>query len=222
MNYSDITDRALDLNLIETESKNPAGTMYSSLLQETNRRKERGDQPRFEFPGDGDVALTRWNQTGLTAYVEAHNDGIRRELEDQLQAMHPEDFEGLIERLLVALGFEEVSVTSYSNDGGIDVRGTLVVGEVIRTQMAVQVKKQQANVRRPTVQQVRGSLGSHEQGLIITTSDYSSGAYDEAQRADAVPVGLMNGEQLVKLLVEHGILVEKEEMNLLRLADGAG
>src|SRR5687768_5659349 len=96
--------------------------------------------------------------------------------------MTPTQFESLVARLLTSLGFEGVAVTSRSGDGGIDVRGTLVVGDVIRTRMAVQVKRWKGNVQAPTVQQVRGSLGTHEQGLIITTSDFSSGARDEAKR----------------------------------------
>ena len=34
------------------------------------------------------------------------------------------------------------------------------------------------------------------------TSDFSKAAKDDAERADATPVGLINGEQLVTLLVE--------------------
>ena len=65
-------------------------------------------------------------------------------------------------------------------------QGVPVVGEVIRTKMAVQVKKWgKQNVQAPHVQQVRGSLVAHEQGLIITTSDFSKGAREEATRADA-------------------------------------
>ena len=66
-------------------------------------------------------------------------------------------------------------VTAKSGDGGIDVRGTMVTGDVIRTRMAVQVKRWKNNVQAPTVQQVRGSLGTHDQGFIITTSDFSTG-----------------------------------------------
>ncbi|TXD34248.1 hypothetical protein FRC98_18815 [Lujinxingia vulgaris] len=217
MHHTDITSRALDLRLIVTESQSPASTMYSSISQEIHRRKERGDTPRFELHGNGLIGLTRWSQTGLTAYIQAHNDKIRARLHQQLFEMDPTEFEELVGRLLIALGFGDVDVTSRSNDGGIDVRGTLVVGDVIRTRMAVQVKRWKANISSPTVQQVRGSLGSHEQGLIITTSDFSSGARQEAERPDATPVGLMNGTQLVKLLVEHGIGVEKDELSLLRL-----
>ncbi|AWV90368.1 HTH domain-containing protein [Bradymonas sediminis] len=218
MHYAEITDRALDLGLLVSESKNPSTTLNASILQETKRRKERGDTQRFEMLGDGMIGLTRWNQTGLTAYIEAHNESVRRRLHEQLHEMDPTEFEELAGQLLVALGFTDVAVTTRHNDGGIDVRGTLVVGDVIRTKMAVQVKRWKSNIQTPIVQQVRGSLGSHEQGLIITTSDFSAGARAEAERSDAVPVGLMDGQQLVRLLVEYGLGVEKDALNLLRLS----
>jgi hypothetical protein len=132
------------------------------------------------------------------------------------------DFEDLIGRLLAAIGFEEVEVTSRTKDGGIDVRGTLVVGDVIRTRLAVQVKRWKQNVQSPIIQQVRGSLGAHEQGLVITTSDFSKGAKEEAERADTTPVGLMNGEQLVALLVENEIGVRKTPLQLIQLGEHLG
>jgi restriction system protein len=133
--------------------------------------------------------------------------------------MSPAGFEALVRQLLVALGFEEVELTPISGDGGIDVRGTLVVGDVVRTRMAVQVKRWKGNVGAPIVQQVRGSLGTHEQGLIITTSDFSRSAYAEAQRPDAIPVALMNGKQLVALLVENDIGVRRTSYDLIELGE---
>lgn len=99
------------------------------------------------------------------------------------------------------------------------MRGTLVVGDVIRTRLAVQVKRWKQNVQSPVIQQVRGSLGAHEQGLIITTSAFSKGARDEAERPDATPVALMTGEQLVALLVENGIGVSKTPLQLIQLGE---
>jgi len=122
-------------------------------------------------------------------------------------------------QLLDVLGFEEVTVTSYSKDGGIDVRGTLVVGAVIRTGMAVQAEKWSHNVQAPVVQQVRGSLGTQEQGLIITTSDLGQGGYTEAQRAAAIPAALMNGEQLVDLLIENEIGIGRTRHDLIELEE---
>ena len=142
---------------------------------------------------------------------------MRADLLLQLKEMSPADFETLIGRLLGKLGFEEITNTSYQSDGGIDVRGRMVVGGVIRTNMAVQVKRWRGNVLAPVVQQVRGSLGTHEQGLIITTSDFSSGAREEARRPTAVPVALMNGEQLVDLLFEHHIGVQRTTYELFSL-----
>ena len=101
--------------------------------------------------------------------------------------------------------------------GGVDVRGTLVVGEAVRIRMAVQAKRWKHNVQAPTVQQLRGSLGAHEQGLIITTSDFSSGAKAEADRPDAAPVALMNGERLAALLAKHEIGARTESYKLFTL-----
>ena len=97
--------------------------------------------------------------------------------------------------------------------------GTLVVGDVVRIKMAVQVKKWKLknNILAPVVQQVRGSLGAHEQGLIITTSDFSAGAIKEAAQPDKTPIALMNGEQLVMLLMEHGIGVHRSTPDLFEI-----
>ena len=137
----------------------------------------------------------------------------------RLQGMDPQEFEELIARLLAEIGFEDIEVTQRSKDGGIDVRGTLVVGDVIRTRMAVQVKRWQPKnrVQSQTVQQVRGSLGTHEQGLIITTGDFTAGARTEAARPNAVPVALMNGEQLVILLAKHEVGICRHFHDLLEL-----
>lgn len=155
----------------------------------------------------------------MASQIEQHNSEVRKKLHVRLHAIDPADFETLIGQLLAALGFEDVEVTAKSGDGGIDVRGTLVVGDVIRTRMAVQVKRWKQSVQKPIVQQVRGSLGAHEQGLIITTSDFSAGAREEARRVDAIPVGLMHGEQLVALLVEHDIGVRRTTHDLIELGD---
>jgi restriction system protein len=51
------------------------------------------------------------------------------------------------------------------------------------------------------------------------TSDFSKGAKDEAGRADATAVGLMNGEQLVTPLVENEIGVRRTPLQLIGLGE---
>ncbi|MHB0980668.1 MAG: HTH domain-containing protein [Thermoleophilia bacterium] len=222
IHYREITQRALGSGLLATQGLTPEATMYSVLMGEIERKTRRGEVPRFHRRSRGLFGLTQWETDGLTRQIEEHNRTVRREFQKLLAQMPPTQFEQLIGQLLGTIGFENVVVTSRSGDGGVDVRGTLVVGEVVRTKMAVQVKRWKHNVQAPVVQQVRGSLGAHEQGLIITTSDYSSGARTEAERPDATPVGLMNGEQLIGLLVENGIGVLRTAHELIELVEETG
>jgi restriction system protein len=217
MHYRAITDKALELGLLRTKGQTPEATLYSQVLSEVDRRKKRGETPRFVRHPRGVIALQEDEPRGLALDIQRHNNEVRTKLLAILKAMPPGEFEQLVGSLLGKLGFDQVDITRVSGDGGIDVRGVLVVGDVIRTKMAVQVKRWKHNVQAPIVQQVRGSLGAHEQGLIITTSDFSAGARSEAERADTTPVGLMDGKQLVALLVEHQIGVARTDYHLLEL-----
>lgn len=222
MHYREITKQALELGWIATEGKTPEATMYAQVFTEIRRNKKHDKQPRFVQHGRGYFGLSRWMGKGLAFEIEQHNKRIRQMLFKRLLDLDATAFEELIAQLLAEIGFEDIEVTKHSGDGGIDVRGTLVVGDVIRTRMAVQVKKWKPKnrVQAPTVQQVRGSLGTHEQGLIITTSDFSSGARTEAARDNAVPVALMNGEQLVALLAQYEIGVTRRAHDLLEIDEG--
>lgn len=219
MHYKEITEKALEEGWLVTGGKTPEATMYAQVITEIKRQQKRGDRPRFVQHGRGYVGLSQWMGQGLAFQIEQHNQQVRKVLRKRLLAMEPGEFEELISQLLAEMGFEMVEVTKLSGDGGIDVRGTLVVGEVVRIKMAVQVKKWKlkSNIQAPAVQQVRGSLGAHEQGLIITTSDFSSGAVKEAAQADKSPIALMNGERLVMLLMEHGIGVHRSTPDLFEI-----
>lgn len=220
MHYRAITDKAIEMGWLSSKGKTPEASMYAQILTSIKRSKRRSEQPRFTQHGRGLVGLSKWMPKSLTLEIEKHNKKVRKELREKLLGMEWDAFEELVARLLSEMGFEEIEVTNKTGDGGIDVRGTLLVGEVIRTRMAVQVKRWRRNLQAPVVQQVRGSLAAHEQGLIITTSDFSKGARKEADRKDATPVALMNGEQLVVLLVENGVGVQRRSHDLIELEDG--
>lgn len=222
MHYKAITEKALEKRWLVTGGKTPDATMYAQVITEIKRQQKRGERPRFVQHGRGYVGLRQWMERGLAFQIEQHNHQVRKALHERLLDMKPGEFEELIAQLLAEMGFEMVEVTKLSGDGGIDVRGTLVVGDVVRIKMAVQVKKWKLknNILAPVVQQVRGSLGVHEQGLIITTSDFSAGAIMEATQASKTPIALMNGKQLVTLLMEHGIGVHRSTPDLFEIDDG--
>ncbi|MEP6670197.1 MAG: HTH domain-containing protein [Chthoniobacter sp.] len=220
MHYREITQIALSLGLLDTKGQTPEATMYAQILTEIRRYRARGEQPRFVQHGRGLVSLSAWMGHGLTFDIEQHNKKVRGRLLQGLIKMKAEEFEHFISELLAKIGFEELKVTQFSGDRGIDVRGTLAVGESIRLKMAVQVKKWATrNVRSPDVRDVRGSLGAHERGLIITTSNFGKGAREEATRADAVPIALMNGEQLVVLMVQHEVMVRRQSHDILEIEE---
>ncbi|MGN0867449.1 MAG: HTH domain-containing protein [Oligosphaeraceae bacterium] len=219
MHYRDITKRAIEEGWLVSKGKTPEASLYAQVITEIQRCQKKGDAPRFVQCGKGFVALARWSGNGLDFQITQHNKAVSLELKKRLQAMTPGEFEELIALLLPKMGFVDVELTPLNNDGGIDVRGVVETNDVVRTKMAVQVKRWKKNVQSPTVQQVRGSLGAHEQGLIITLSDFSKGAREEASKVDKVPIALMNGDVLVSLLMEYEIGVRRISRAIFELED---
>jgi hypothetical protein len=153
--------------------------------------------------------------------IRRNNREVRERLHEELREIAPQAFEDLIGRLLTALGFVDVEVTSYSRDGGVDVRGTLAVGGVTNVTTAIQVKRWAKNISGKTVRELRGGLTPHERGLIITTAGFTRDARSEAQAVERAPIALVDGDKLVSLLVEHAIGVVRTEARILRLDPGA-
>jgi len=217
MSYVEITNRAIEAGFIRPEGLTPAASLSAQVGVDIRRREARGERPRFVRPERGKIGLAPALPGDVAHQIEEQNRRVQAQLLDRARQSSPGGFEQLVGDLLEAMGFEEVEVTSLGGDGGIDVRGTLVVADVVRLRMAVQAKRWKQNVQKPVVQQVRGSLGAHEQGLIITTSGFSKGAREEARRPDASPVALMDGEQLARLLAENEIGAERTKYDLWTL-----
>lgn len=221
MHYKDITDMALQHKWLNTSGKTPHATLNAQLVTELKRAKTNDTTCRFTRPSPAHYGLSAWQKqnTELPLKISQHNEKIRQQLHQRLMKLTPQQFEELSGQLLAEMGFESIEVTKYGNDGGIDVRGILQISDVVRIKMAVQVKRWQKNIQRPTVQQVRGSLGTHEQGLIITTSNFSKGAIIDAQQDNKKPVALMNGEQFVNLLINYNLGIQRIPHDLFELAD---
>ena len=119
------------------------------------------------------------------------------------------------------MGFDEstVEVTPYGGDGGIDVVGVYRAAGLTEMNAAVQAKRWKGNVRAPTVTQLRGSLQVHQQGILITTSDFSKGAHQEAVAQNKTRIGLINGEELVNLLMKYRVGVVEKTLTVVSLDD---
>ncbi|AHJ13537.1 restriction endonuclease [Sulfurospirillum multivorans] len=143
----------------------------------------------------------------------------QEELLDILKKIHPQAFERLCQRFLRELGFINVEVTQYSNDGGIDGKGVIRLGGVMSFHVVFQAKRYKDSVSASIVRDFRGAMiGRADKGVIITTGTFTREAKKEAQRDGAPPIDLIDGNDFVSKLRELNLginieLVEKVNVN---------
>ena len=218
LHYREIARRIVDLALCETKAGTPTHTLNVRITDEI-RKQEKANQPRrFVRLGHGLVGLADAEPEGVRRAIDAENRRVRDRLLDFLSSTDPIEFEHLVGELFNAMGAESVAVTRRSRDGGVDVRGTLLVGGAIPVRIAAHVKRWKHNVRSLVVDELRGSLGLHDIGLVVTTGRFSTGAREAAQIEDRKPITLIDGDDLVNLMVEYEIWVKRQQHGLLTLA----
>lgn len=151
----------------------------------------------------------------------AHYDSYRVVLE-QLLKLDSKEFEFLVGHLLTALGFEGSEVTGKPGDGGVDAIGELNIANLAKVKVFVQAKryKLDAKVNASTVKQLRQAIPFGGQGAFITTADYQRAASNVALEAGFPRIGLINGRQLVDLLIEHWSDIPEEFRDRLGLKPG--
>ncbi|MCX6316859.1 MAG: restriction endonuclease [Bacteroidetes bacterium] len=138
-------------------------------------------------------------------YTDSIDDEIswQEEALNVIKKIHPAAFERLCQRLLRELGFKNVEVTGKPNDGGIDGKGILRLGGILSFHVVFQAKRFKDTVGSEIVRNFRGSLSAKvDKGLIISTGRYTVEAKKEAQRDGAIPIDLIDGEELVEKLKE--------------------
>lgn len=217
MHYQDITDIAIEQGWLTTSGKTPKNTMNAYISKSINRFNEMKKDGKFTRYSPGFYGLTSWLGTGLSRAIKKKNLEVQKELLSHINKMDPTRVEKIVSDLLYAMGLEEVTLTKPSNDNGIDVIGFIQLDDVIRIKMVVQVKRWKNNVTRPVIHKLRGCIGNHAQGLLVTTSDFSKGAREDAKRLDSPQILLMNGKQFANLLTKHNLGVHRTEEHILEI-----
>lgn len=139
----------------------------------------------------------------LKAIHLKHIETFKKQLLSQIKEITPKSFESFAKRLLEVYGFQDMRVTSYSKDGGIDGDGKLKVG-ITYLNVAFQCKRwKTTSVSRTEIDKFRGAIqGTYEQGIIFTTSNFSKDALNATRRNGAVPIVLIDGVTLVEIMIE--------------------
>lgn len=202
LHYSEITRRALEQSLLQPTGLTPDATMGSRLYTDTQQ-----EDSLFVRVGKGWFDLAKQRPGGIEEQVQLINRRTREQLHELLLSMPAKRFESLVMELLLKMGFDESTllVTPFSSDGGIDVVGVYKAAGLTQVNAAVQAKRWKGNVGAPTVTQLRGSLQVHQQGIIITTSGFSAGARKEAVAPGKTRIALIDGEELVEMLIKHRV-----------------
>jgi len=132
------------------------------------------------------------------------------------------EFEILVGHLLTAVGFEGSEVTGKTGDGGVDAIGELNVANLAKVKVFVQAKRYKlgTKITANSVRQLRQAIPFGGQGAFITTADFQNNATDIALETGFPRIGLVNGRQLVDLLVEHWSDIPREFQDRLGLKPG--
>jgi len=141
---------------------------------------------------------------------------------EQILELNANEFEILVGHLLTALGFEESQVTGKTGDGGVDATGTLNVANLAKVKVFVQAKRYKlgSKINANVVKQLRTAIPNGGQGAFITTADFQKAATEIANEPGFARIGLINGRQLVDLLVIHWDDIPQEFRERLGLRIG--
>lgn len=127
----------------------------------------------------------------------------RQQIIELLRGLPPSGFERFCQRLLRESGFQHVTVTGKSNDGGIDGIGILQVNPLVSFKVLFQCKKYAGTVTPSQIRDFRGAMmGRADKGIMLTTGSFTSEAQREALRDGVPPIELVDGERLVGMLEE--------------------
>lgn len=142
--------------------------------------------------------------------IEELRNELANNLLKQLMNVHWKKFEDIVVDLLTAMGYGDGEVTQRSNDGGLD--GIIKEDKLGLENIYVQAKKWASNnsVGREVVQSFSGALDAKgaRKGVFITTSYFTEGAKNYAQRLESKKIILIDGEELSKLMIDYNIGVE--------------
>ncbi len=131
------------------------------------------------------------------------------ELLTQVKSASPAFFEQLVVDLLVAMGYggsREEAGRAVGGGGDEGIEGVIAEDRLGLDVVYIQAKRWDRPAGRPEVQRFAGALQGRgaRKGVLITTSSFTREAREYASSIDSRIV-LVDGRQLVELMIEHGI-----------------
>lgn len=159
----------------------------------------------------------------LGVAVAENEAAVESELLTRALALDPAGFERLVLAVLGSMGYGRSGAIEHSGkpgDGGID--GIISQDPLGLDRIYLQAKRYAPGhtVQRPDLQQFVGALMSAQgdRGVFLTTSTFSAGAVQEAERVNA-RIELIDGPRLAALMLQHGVGVQARTRVVLHEVD---
>ncbi|MGI8996953.1 MAG: restriction endonuclease [Pyrinomonadaceae bacterium] len=138
------------------------------------------------------------------AVIEDSTGYEAEELRVRLMQIDPYRFEHLVKDVIELHGFKDVSVTSASQDGGIDVNAYVADSSYFfsKTHVQFQVKRWRHSVGSVEINHFRGALNTTAKGVFITTGYFTKAAVREAEHPAKPCISLIDGYLFSKIVRE--------------------
>ncbi|MDE9365684.1 restriction endonuclease [Luteipulveratus sp. YIM 133132] len=192
---------------------------YPAYLEFRDRTR---DKTPTSTPDGGDETAEATPSDLVEQALATNRAAVEGEVLQAALALTPTGFEDLVIRLLERMGYGRagsVERTSASGDAGVD--GIISQDPLGLDRIYVQAKRyaEDRTIDRPRIHEFAGALlgKQGDRGVFITTSRFSSGAIQEAERINA-RIELIDGRRLAELLVAHEVGVQAQQtVTLYRL-----
>ena len=150
----------------------------------------------------------------IAALYRKLDERLAEELLERVKQVSPDGFERLVVNLLEKMGYGEGQTVGRSGDGGID--GIINQDALGLEKVYIQAKRWENPVGEPEIRNFSGSLEAKgaSKGVFITSSSFGSRARETARFISAGNkfIRLIDGEELARLMINHGVGVVSEIM----------
>lgn len=196
---------------------------YPAYREFRDRKRDRapGDDGGTEEPSTPEEGDDKTPNELVEQAVLVNRAAVESEVPAAALKLTPTGFEELVVRLLDRMGYGRagsVHRTAPSGDGGID--GIISQDPLGLDRIYVQAKRYtDTPVDLPLIHGFAGAMSARQgdRGVFITTSRFTSGAREAAERARG-HIELIDGVRLAELLVQYEVGVQPEQsVTLYRL-----
>lgn len=151
---------------------------------------------------------------------QEHLQTLENDLLSKLKNSNSRFFEKVAKDLIEKMGYGAGELTNQTRDGGID--GIIYQDELGLEKIYLQAKQyDNAKISSPEIDRFAGVLSGKQtsKGVFITTSDFTPDAIKNAESNTKVSIRLINGYELVKLMIKHNLGVQIKQTYEIKKID---